>query len=187
MKTELVEAQETAIAIRQETENLIRASLAPNTLKAYQKALKGFDAFLKGNTAEFSDTALSAYLTTLYRDNKSPSTISIVVAAVKWQLRNENKRVVKRYLKKAGIMEGAVFRRIRKGGHVGQERVSMVLSRGIRSGWGRRFRWRKPGQRSLICRSRVGGSRPRCRRIMRKRSWRNGVRLRDSKMENSPN
>ena len=44
MKAELVEAQETAIAIRQETEELIRASLAPNTLKAYQKALKGFDA-----------------------------------------------------------------------------------------------------------------------------------------------
>ena len=236
MKAELVEAQETAIAIRQETENLIRASLAPNTLKAYQKALKGFDAFLKGNTAEFSDTALSAYLTTLYRDNKSPSTISIVVAAVKWQLRNENRsqalpmtdatlsgirrkargrgrgqvdgldwqtvervcafaeaektlgglrdsvmirlmsdcllrisevvavnvsdfekktlivrqsktdqegtetalyvtadtrRVVKRYLKKAGITAGAVFRRIRKGGHVGQERLTDFSARRI--------------------------------------------------------
>ena len=86
MKTELVEAQETAIAIRQETENLIRASLAPNTLKAYKKALKGLRLFLERNTSEFSDNVLAGYLTTLYRDGKSPSTISQVVAAVKWQL-----------------------------------------------------------------------------------------------------
>ena len=188
------------------------------------------------NTAEFSDTALSAYLTTLYSDDKSPSTISIVAAAVKWQLRNENRsqalpvtdttlagirrkgrdrgrgqvdgldwqtvervcafaeaektlggfrdsamirlmsdcllrisevvsvnvadfekktlilrqsktdqegaetalyvtadtrRVVKRYLKKAGITGGAVFRRIRKGGHVGKERLTDFSARRI--------------------------------------------------------
>ncbi len=236
MKAELVEAQETAIAIRQETENLIRASLAPNTLKAYEKALKGLRLFLERNTSEFSDNALASYLTLLYRDGKSPSTIGLVVAAARWQVRNENRsqelpiidttlagirregrargrgqvdgldwqavervctfaevaktlaglrdaamirlmsdcllrisevvavnvadfekktlivrqsktdqegaetvlyvtadtrRVVKRYLKKAEIVEGAVFRRIRRGGHVGQERLTDFSARRI--------------------------------------------------------
>ena len=58
MKVELVEAQETAIAIRQETENLIRASLAPNTLKAYEKALKGLRLFLERTHRNFLITLL---------------------------------------------------------------------------------------------------------------------------------
>ena len=236
VKSELVTTQNTAIAIQHETENLIRASLAPNTLKAYEKALKGLRLFLEGHTSEFSDKALAAYLTTLYRDGKSPSTIGLVVAAARWQLRNENKsqelpvtettlagirragrgrgrgqvdgldwqttervcafaesektltglrdaamirlmsdcllrisevvavnvedfekktlivrqsktdpegaetalyvtadtrRVIKRYLKKAEIAEGAVFRRIRRGGHVGAERLTDFSARRI--------------------------------------------------------
>ena len=39
----------------------------------------------------------------------------------------------------------------------------------------------KRGLRSSICRSQAGGSRHRCRRIMRKRSWQNGARLPGSK------
>ena len=236
MKSEVVATQNTTIALQHETENLIRASLAPNTLKAYKKALKGLRLFLEGHTSEFSDKALAGYLTTLYRDGKSPATIGLVVAAARWQLRNENKSqelpvtettlagirragrnrgrgqvdgldwqatervctfaeaektlaglrdaamirlmsdcllrisevvavnvedfdkktlivrqsktdqegaetalyvtadtrcVVKRYLKKAEIAEGAVFRRIRRGGHVGVERLTDFSARRI--------------------------------------------------------
>ena len=39
--------------------------------------------------------------------------------------------MVKRYLKKAEIVEGAVFRRIRRGGHVGDERLTDFSARRI--------------------------------------------------------
>ena len=43
----------------------------------------------------------------------------------------DTRRVVRRYLKKAEIAEGAVFRRIRRGGHVGAERLTDFSARQI--------------------------------------------------------
>ena len=43
----------------------------------------------------------------------------------------DTRRVVKRYLKKAEITDGAVFRRIRRGGHVGQEQLTDFSARRI--------------------------------------------------------
>ena len=91
MKTELAITGDTLLATRQETENLIRASIAPNTLKAYQHALVGLQTHLSDQNLEFSDNALAAYITYLHGQGRAPSSISIVVAAVRWQLRNENK------------------------------------------------------------------------------------------------
>lgn len=91
MKTELAITGDTLLATRQETENLIRASIAPNTLKAYQHALVGLQTHLSDQSLEFSDNALAAYITYLHGQGRAPSSISIVVAAVRWQLRNENK------------------------------------------------------------------------------------------------
>ncbi len=81
----------TNIALRPETENLIRASIAPNTLKAYRHALAGIQKYLSDRSLEISDSALAAYITDLHGQGRAPSSISIVVAAVRWQLRNENK------------------------------------------------------------------------------------------------
>ena len=91
MKTELAITGDTLLTTRQETENLIRASIAPNTLKAYQHALVGLQTHLSDQSLEFSDNALAAYITYLHGQGRAPSSISIVVAAVRWQLRNENK------------------------------------------------------------------------------------------------
>lgn len=91
MNTDLVQTQEKAIAIRQETENLIRKSIAPNTMKAYRHALAGIQTYLSDHGLEFSDSALAAYITYLHGQGRAPSSISIVVAAARWQLRNENK------------------------------------------------------------------------------------------------
>ena len=91
MKTDLTQKQNTAIAIKEETENLIKASIAPNTIKAYRRALAGLQDFLSNNSQEFSDNTLAAYLTQLHLDGKSPASIAIVAAAARWQLRNENK------------------------------------------------------------------------------------------------
>ena len=89
----LLEKDSSALAIqgfKQETENLIRASVADNTLKAYQKALSAFQSWLSENNADFSDDTLAAYITMLYDAGKSPATIAQAVAAVKWQLKNDN-------------------------------------------------------------------------------------------------
>ena len=82
MKTELAITGDTLLATRQETENLIRASIAPNTLKAYQHALVGLQTHLSDQSLEFSDNALAAYITYLHGQGRAPSSISIVVAAV---------------------------------------------------------------------------------------------------------
>ena len=77
--------------LKSETEALIRASIAPNTLKAYRHALEKFQVYFSDQNLTFSDDALAAYITYLHGEGRAPSTISIVVAAVRWQLRNENK------------------------------------------------------------------------------------------------
>ena len=86
----IVNAPEPNTAIGQlpeETESLIKASMAENTRKAYQRALQSLTVWLAGQT--LSDELLAAYLTQLHEDGKSPATIGQVVAAVKWQLKNQ--------------------------------------------------------------------------------------------------
>ena len=91
MKTELATTGDTLLATREEIENLIRKSIAPNTMKAYGHALEGIQTYLSDKGLEFSDNALAAYIAYLYGQGRAPSSISIVVAAARWQLRNENK------------------------------------------------------------------------------------------------
>jgi site-specific recombinase XerD len=69
------------------TASLIKSSIAENTQKAYQQALRGVETWLAGRT--LSDALFANYLTTLHENGKSPATIGLVVAAVKWQLKHQ--------------------------------------------------------------------------------------------------
>ena len=71
----------------EETESLIKASVAENTRKAYRRALHALERWLAGQT--LSDELLATYITTLHKDGKSPATIGQLVAAVKWQLKHQ--------------------------------------------------------------------------------------------------
>ena len=84
-----IEKQQTSISqLRPKIKNLIQSSIAENTKKAYQRALQGIENW-KPVEETLSDTLLAAYLTELHQKGKSPSTISQVVAAVKWQLKHQ--------------------------------------------------------------------------------------------------
>lgn len=76
-----------------DTEQLIRASLSENTLKAYQRALDAFDLWVSLGKRPFTDMTLAAYLTHLHNAGKSPSTISQVLASVKWRLKHQKQNV----------------------------------------------------------------------------------------------
>ena len=72
----------------EETESLIKASVAENTRKAYRRALHALERWLAGRS--LSDGLLATYITTLHKDDKSPATIGQVVSAVKWQLKHQS-------------------------------------------------------------------------------------------------
>ena len=74
--------------LESEVKRLMSASLSPNTQRAYRQALESFDVYLKGRL--FTDGELARYITHLYDTGKSPSTITIVVAAVKWRLKKSD-------------------------------------------------------------------------------------------------
>ena len=76
------------IAIASETAFLIKASIAENTLKAYQQALQRLETWLSGR--KLSDPLLANYVTALHETGKSPATIGQAVAAVKWQLKHQS-------------------------------------------------------------------------------------------------
>ena len=86
------EPKTTALQIPEETESLIKASMAENTRKAYQRALQNLTAWLAGRT--LSDALLANYITTLHEDGKSPATIGQLVAAVKWQLKHQSQETL---------------------------------------------------------------------------------------------
>ena len=91
----IVNATESNAAILQlpeETKTLIKASVAENTLKAYQRALQSLTVWLSGRT--LSDALLANYITTLHEEGKSPATIGQLVAAVKWQLKHQSQELV---------------------------------------------------------------------------------------------
>ena len=88
MQTALKKQESSIDQLRPKIKNLIHSSISENTKKAYQRALQAIDDWIPtGET--LSDNLLAAYLTELHEDGKSPSTISQVVAAVKWQLKHQ--------------------------------------------------------------------------------------------------
>ena len=103
------------------------------------------------------------------------------------------RRVIKRYLRKAEIERGALFRRVRFRQHLGKGRLSTKGAREAIKRWaaeagvegfisghslrvGSAVSLAQAGRRWWICKQRVGGLIRRCRRIMRERNWRNGGR-----------
>ena len=80
------------LQLPEETASLIKASIAENTLKAYQRALKGLETWLSGRA--LSDALLASYITHLHDNGKSPATIGQVLAAVKWQLKHQSQESV---------------------------------------------------------------------------------------------
>ena len=85
---EAAEPRTTSLQLPKETVSLIKASVSENTLKAYQRALHNLETWLSGRS--LSDALLANYITVLHEDEKSPSTIGQVVAAVKWRLKKSN-------------------------------------------------------------------------------------------------
>ena len=69
------------LQLPEETASLIKASVAENTLKAYQRALQSLTTWLSGRV--LSDALLANYITALHETGKSPATIGQVLAAVK--------------------------------------------------------------------------------------------------------
>ena len=63
-------------------------SLAPNTQKTYQQAYNQLEKWLEGQ--EFNDEMLATYIGELDAKGKSPSTIALVVAAVRWWAKESN-------------------------------------------------------------------------------------------------
>ena len=74
------------VAISDETEELVKASIAPSTVKAYRRAMQHLEIWLDGRF--LSDNLVANYITGLYQDGKSPATINRIVAAVKWTAKN---------------------------------------------------------------------------------------------------
>ena len=100
---EVAARQENAVAISIETEELIKAGVSENTLKAYRRALQALEAWLAVEENGFridqngngnhglNDSVLAEYITQLHREGKSPATIAQAAAAVKWQAKNMNR------------------------------------------------------------------------------------------------
>ena len=75
------------VIISDETEELVKASLAPSTVETYRLAMEQLEKWLDGRT--LSDNLLATYITELYQGGKSPATINKIVAAVKWTVKNQ--------------------------------------------------------------------------------------------------
>jgi integrase len=74
------------LAVSDKTGKLIKASIAPSTVETYRVAMQHLEIWLDGHS--LSDNRLADYITALYQDGKSPSTIGKIVAAVKWTVKN---------------------------------------------------------------------------------------------------
>ncbi len=85
------ESNRNSAAISDATEELVKASIAPNTVKAYQQATQQFEIWLEGCSP--SDNLLANYITELYQGGKSPATINKIVASVKWVTKNRGLEV----------------------------------------------------------------------------------------------
>ena len=87
-----VEPNASHLQLPEETASLIKASIAENTQKAYQRALHSLETWLSGRT--LSDALLANYITGLHETGKSPATIGQAVAAVKWQLKHQSQETL---------------------------------------------------------------------------------------------
>ena len=74
------------LPVAADTVELIRAGVSDNTLKAYRSATQKLFAWLSGRVID--DGLLAQYITDLHSQGKSPATIALVVAAVKWQAKD---------------------------------------------------------------------------------------------------
>ena len=77
--------QLTPDAISESMMNLIDASVAPNTRKAYALAYQSWEAYRDGRNA--TDELLAKWITSLHDEGKSPSTIGLKLAGVKFAFR----------------------------------------------------------------------------------------------------
>ena len=79
------------VIISDETEELVKASLAPSTVETYRLAMQQLEIWLDGRV--LNDNLLANYITGLYQDGKSPATISKIVAGVKWTVKNQGIKI----------------------------------------------------------------------------------------------
>ena len=111
---------------------------------------------------------------------------------------DETKKLIARYCEVAGIVEGALFRRIRRGDHIQagsavqsmalgtlsrtlpHSRGSKALSPGIPFVSVLPSHWRKRGRRLLRCNRQADGSRHRCQPIMLALRRQRGARWHDT-------
>lgn len=75
-----------ALPVSQETAELIQASVADNTIRAYRASIRQVEVWLSGRV--LSDALLAEYITELHAEGKSPATIAQVIAAVSWRAKN---------------------------------------------------------------------------------------------------
>ena len=80
------------VTISDETEELVKASLAPSTVETYRLAMQQLEKWLDGRVLD--DNLLATYITGLHQDGKSPATISKIVAAVKWTTKNQGEGIL---------------------------------------------------------------------------------------------
>ena len=102
----IVERNSERLPVTAETADLIRAGVSDNTLKAYRHATQKLEAWLLGRV--LNDGRLAEYITQLHTVGKSPSTISLVVAAVKWTAKNAGEDVP------VGVITGRTLEGIRR-------------------------------------------------------------------------
>ncbi len=72
----------TSLRIASGTREEIRANVSDNTLKAYEHATRKLEDWLDGRTLD--DAVLAEYIRFLNTKGKSPATINLLLAAVKW-------------------------------------------------------------------------------------------------------
>lgn len=77
-----------------ELADMIQASIAPNTLRAYRRTTKQLEIWLNGRSLD--DALLAEYILALHQEGKSPATVSQVVAAVKWYAKHQEVEIVGR-------------------------------------------------------------------------------------------
>ena len=82
------ESERNQLVMGDKTEESVKASVAPSTVKTYRFAMQQLDIWLAGHS--LSDNLLATYITELYQDGKPPATISKIVAAVKWTVKNHD-------------------------------------------------------------------------------------------------
>ena len=82
------ESERNQLVMGDKTEESVKASVAPSTAKTYRFAMQQLDIWLAGHS--LSDNLLATYITELYQDGKPAATISKIVAAVKWTVKNHD-------------------------------------------------------------------------------------------------